>query len=306
LYLKTVKLEHCNLFDRFTPERRRKRHPSAWIPFGSGPRSCAGLRFALVQLKMVVAKVVRDFDFQPSVNQTLKLKEGATILPTNGVRLATLRRQSAMNEVGLRRASIMSAFHNEEWAGIRPLECSADKFLAAVRRQSMPDKSRLCNRGVEISRRNSNNDCCSPDKDSITNLMSDSWSSKSFLLECNNKVNLLRKGSMRKASLVDQDIVNKLTKIIGVTQEHPFDNTMGVASMPEDILGKMPRLRCSQTLRRSSAIPELQPVREIDAVDTFTSRKQIHNSEFISNIIDETWFKGTLQDQRLYQRRGSG
>ncbi|XP_012940720.1 cytochrome P450 3A43 [Aplysia californica] len=107
---------------RFMPERRRHRHPAAWMPFGGGPRSCAGLRFALLQLKMVVAKVLRDFEFDPPNKQigvALTLKQGATILPENGVLLSARRRDSAMSDAGVRRGSMLSGLELIDWMNKR-------------------------------------------------------------------------------------------------------------------------------------------------------------------------------------------
>jgi thromboxane-A synthase len=40
--------------------------------FGQGPRSCLGMRFALLEAKMALAAVIREFDF--SVKMKIQLK----------------------------------------------------------------------------------------------------------------------------------------------------------------------------------------------------------------------------------------
>ena len=46
---------------RFTPEEKAKRHPCAYMPFGNGPRSCIGMRFALLEAKMALIEIVSKF-----------------------------------------------------------------------------------------------------------------------------------------------------------------------------------------------------------------------------------------------------
>ena len=46
---------------RFTPKEKAKHHPCAHMPFGYGPRSCIGMRLALLEAKMALIEVVSNF-----------------------------------------------------------------------------------------------------------------------------------------------------------------------------------------------------------------------------------------------------
>lgn len=50
--------------DRFTPDQDKERHKFAWFPFGHGPRGCIGQRFAMLEATLILATVVRDFEFR--------------------------------------------------------------------------------------------------------------------------------------------------------------------------------------------------------------------------------------------------
>ncbi|CAF2534470.1 unnamed protein product [Rotaria sp. Silwood2] len=57
----------------FYPERfATRRHPTAWIPFGAGPRICLGMRFALFEMKIVLARLLKTYSFVECGDKTRK------------------------------------------------------------------------------------------------------------------------------------------------------------------------------------------------------------------------------------------
>lgn len=48
--------------ERFLPENKAHIRSGTYMPFGSGPRSCIGMRFGLMATKLAIAKIVLEFN----------------------------------------------------------------------------------------------------------------------------------------------------------------------------------------------------------------------------------------------------
>ncbi|XP_069342594.1 cytochrome P450 3A4-like isoform X2 [Eulemur rufifrons] len=56
--------------EEFRPERFSKKNkdnidPYLYMPFGNGPRNCIGMRFALMNMKLALIKILQNFSFKP-------------------------------------------------------------------------------------------------------------------------------------------------------------------------------------------------------------------------------------------------
>ena len=75
---------------QFKPERflERQYSPYEFLPFGGGNRRCIGYALALLEMKLVLAKVLQGWDLSlTSDRPILPKRRGATIAPNNGVPL---------------------------------------------------------------------------------------------------------------------------------------------------------------------------------------------------------------------------
>lgn len=78
--------------DRFLPERQPE-HQFAYFPFGGGPRVCVGNTFAMMEMTLVVATLMRHLNVKPAAGQGEAVPQPLMSLrPREDVRLTWTRR----------------------------------------------------------------------------------------------------------------------------------------------------------------------------------------------------------------------
>ncbi len=72
--------------DAFRPERflDRKLDPYEWTPFGGGVRRCIGMAFALYEMKVVLATILRGCKLRLAHQPIPRARRGFFIAPAEG------------------------------------------------------------------------------------------------------------------------------------------------------------------------------------------------------------------------------
>lgn len=73
--------------DRFAPGADKDRHSYAYLPFGGGPRLCIGNQFALLEMQILLALLVRAFNFSPVRHQRVRPQPLITLRPKRPIRM---------------------------------------------------------------------------------------------------------------------------------------------------------------------------------------------------------------------------
>ncbi|WP_246998388.1 cytochrome P450 [Halosolutus gelatinilyticus] len=79
--------------DRWADDREADRPEYAYFPFGGGPRHCIGMRFATLEMKLVLATLSRRFELLSDPNP--EVTAAATLQPKENVRVRLHERRDA-------------------------------------------------------------------------------------------------------------------------------------------------------------------------------------------------------------------
>ena len=79
--------------ERFGPERaEHKRHPYAWVPFSGGAHMCIGLHFADMQIKLVMAELLKRYTFSVPDGYLMPVQQSPISKPRDDLPVTLTRR----------------------------------------------------------------------------------------------------------------------------------------------------------------------------------------------------------------------
>jgi cytochrome P450 len=72
---------------RFAKGTEKLRTPFTYVPFGGGPRGCIGNHYAMLQILMILADLLRRYDFTLTPGQTIEARPMVILRPRHGIRM---------------------------------------------------------------------------------------------------------------------------------------------------------------------------------------------------------------------------
>lgn len=81
--------------DRFSPEREAELTPGAYLPFGVGPRVCAGASFANIESALIIARLARRYDFSAVDAEKVQPVARLTTRPSRQIMIRVTRARPA-------------------------------------------------------------------------------------------------------------------------------------------------------------------------------------------------------------------
>jgi len=73
--------------DRFAPDEVSRRHRFAYLPFAAGHRNCIGAAQAMIELKLIVARIAQRYVLTLDPTQKVETAPGTTMYPRFGMRM---------------------------------------------------------------------------------------------------------------------------------------------------------------------------------------------------------------------------
>jgi cytochrome P450 len=71
----------------FSPENVKNRAKFNYLPFGAGPRICIGQQFALIEMQLILAALVKRFTFETDPSHPVRMHPQIVLKSTNGIKL---------------------------------------------------------------------------------------------------------------------------------------------------------------------------------------------------------------------------